>query len=104
MPGEILGVERLLFWPGESLLEIVLSIGIDEARGAADAIGIMQGDQDVVSDRPDPKSARNIGSDTDLMAPADCVATSRRAMSRSMVARPHIWRFSVFSRTIWPSV
>ena len=35
---------------------------------------------------------------------ADYDSVTRRALRRSVFARPSIWRFSVFSRLIWPSV
>lgn len=49
-------------------------------------------------------SACNFGSDSESMHIGLYDARARRALSKSMFARPDIWRLSVFSRLICPSV
>ena len=51
----------------------------------------------------DPRSACKIGSDSLSMTFRHAAGT-KRARSRSRLARPYIWRLRVFSLLIWPSV
>ena len=46
------------------------------------------------------QSAYKSGSDSELMHSDAYAAATKRALRRSMLARPYIWRFSVFSLLI----